>query len=148
MPEEIISVIEKAVAAALHDCAVAYETEISCIITNNEQMQALNLAHRGVDKPTDVLSFPMVTCSAPGVPSPDKEDFDGDVLMLGDMVLSYQKAEEQAQEYGHSIMREVAFLCVHSVLHLLGHDHMDAQEEAAMLLKQEQILSAMGLRRE
>ena len=102
-------------------------TEVSVTFTDNEKIHALNKQYRNVDKPTDVLSFPLL----------DTESEEDELLpaeletMLGDIVVSLEKAREQAEEYGHSFEREVAFLCVHSMLHLLGYDHerSEADEE-------------------
>jgi probable rRNA maturation factor len=117
--------------------------EISVTFMDNEGIRALNREERGIDKETDVLSFPLI----------DDEEETSDVLPdgvapLGDIVLSLEKAAAQAQEYGHSFEREVAFLTVHSMLHLLGYDHMESEDDTEMFAKQEQILSALGITRE
>lgn len=125
--------------------ALAYEgfdsaSEVSVTFTDNAGIHALNLTHRGVDRPTDVLSFPLWDGEA--------YDTDGDAVLLGDIVLSLEKAEEQATAYGHSFEREVAFLTVHSMLHLLGYDHETSEEEEKeMFARQEAVLAAMGLTR-
>lgn len=106
---------------------------------DNDAIRTLNREQRQIDRVTDVLSFPMFD-----------EDFDDDeYAILGDIVLSAERAKEQAEEYGHSFQRELAFLTVHSVLHLLGYDHeLGKAEESEMFQKQEQILKGMGLTRE
>ncbi len=123
--------------------ALAYEgfgrsAEVSVTVVDNETIHGMNLEHRGIDRPTDVLSFPMFD-----------EDFDdGEDAVLGDIVISLEKAKEQAEEYGHSLKREIAFLTVHSVLHLLGYDHEEGKaQESEMFARQEAILGKMGLKR-
>ena len=123
--------------------ALAYEhfdrpVEVSVTLVDNEAIHAMNRESRGVDRPTDVLSFPMFD-----------EDFDnGELCVLGDIVLSTEQASIQAKEYGHSLKREIAFLTVHSMLHLLGYDHETSPEdEADMFRRQEEILTKMGIGR-
>ena len=112
--------------------------EVSVTLVDNLRIHELNLEHRGIDRPTDVLSFPMFD-----------EDFDdGELCILGDIVISLEQAKKQAEEYGHSFERETAFLTVHSMLHLLGYDHEEGKaEESEMFEKQEEILKTMGLTR-
>ena len=128
---ETEGLIKSAILAALEYEAVEGEREISVPLTDNETIHQLNKEYRDVDRPTDVLSFPM--------------DDDGEDMVLGDVVISLEKAMEQAEEYGHSLEREIAFLCVHSVLHLLGYDHETGEEdEKEMFRRQEEILRKMG----
>ena len=112
--------------------------EVSVTVVDNEAIREMNREHRKIDRATDVLSFPMFD-----------EDFDdGEDAILGDIVLSLEKAVEQSEAYGHSLKREVAFLTVHSVLHLLGYDHEEGKaEESEMFEKQEAILAIMKLTR-
>ena len=119
--------------------------EVSVLITDDQTIRALNAKHRGKDTATDVLSFPMLEFDEDGaIVSGD----DGGELLLGDIVISLQRAYEQAEEYGHSPLREVGFLCAHSVLHLLGYDHeTDEQSRRAMREKEEKALAALGLTR-
>lgn len=133
------TLIRRAVKATLVSEEFDRPAEVSVTIVDNEAIHAINLEHRGIDRPTDVLSFPMFD-----------EDFDdGEDCVLGDIVISLEKAKEQAESYGHSIEREVAFLTVHSVLHLLGYDHEEGKaEESEMFEKQEAVLAKMGLTRE
>ncbi len=135
------ALIRKAVAAALTAEAFRRPAEVSVTLTDNASIHALNKAYRGVDRPTDVLSFPL---------SEDGEyDTDGEAALLGDIVISLEKTEEQAAEYGHSFERELAFLTVHSMLHLLGYDHETSrEEEKEMFRRQEEILISLGLGRE
>lgn len=112
--------------------------EISVTLVDNEKIRELNREHRGIDRPTDVLSFPIF----------DDDYDDEELCVLGDIVLSLEQAHIQAEEYGHSDEREIAFLCVHSMLHLLGYDHEEGKAaESEMFAKQEEILVSMGLTR-
>ena len=133
------TLIRRAVKTALKSEGFDRPAEVSVTIVDNETIHEINLEHRGIDRPTDVLSFPMFD-----------EDFDdGEACVLGDIVISLEKAKGQAESYGHSLEREIAFLTVHSVLHLLGYDHEEGKaEESEMFEKQETILEAMGLTRE
>ena len=116
-------------------------SEISLTFTDNVGIQALNRDFRGIDKPTDVLSFPLNDYSHTSLPNATPES------TLGDIVISLERAAEQAEEFGHSFEREVAFLTVHSMLHLLGYDHVNSDEEdAEMRRRQREILENMGLR--
>ncbi len=114
--------------------------EVSILLVDNEQIQELNSKHRKKDTPTDVLSFPLLT------------EFDNlhedEIIYLGDIVISVERAKEQADEYGHSFKREVGFLIAHSILHLLGYDHMTEEDEKCMIAKQEEILINIGLTRD
>ena len=133
------TLIRRAVKATLVSEEFDRPAGVSVTIVDNEAIHAINLEHRGIDRPTDVLSFPMFD-----------EDFDdGEDCVLGDIVISLEKAKEQAESYGHSMEREIAFLTVHSVLHLLGYDHEEGKaEESEMFEKQEAVLVKMGLTRE
>lgn len=134
--------VRKTVRAAL-----AYEhftdpVEISVTLTDNEGIRELNREHRSIDRATDVLSFPMYDFHAGEKPEP------GERVALGDIVLSLERAAEQAAEFGHSYEREVAFLTAHSVLHLLGYDHeRSPEEDEDMRRRQREILDGMGLTR-
>jgi probable rRNA maturation factor len=122
--------------------------EISIMLVDNEEIQDINREHRHIDKPTDVLSFPMADI-AEGKLLSDTGDYDMDenLLLLGDIIVSMEKAREQAEEYGHSLERELAFLTTHGIFHLLGYDHQQEEEEIRMLAKQEAVLEQMGLKR-
>ncbi len=125
-----------AIRAALTYEGFERPAEISVTLVDNAQIHRLNLERRGIDRPTDVLSFPLF----------DDDYHDGECCVLGDIVLSMERAAEQAKAYGHSLEREVAFLTVHSMLHLLGYDHeASPEDEADMFRRQEEILAAMGL---
>ena len=116
--------------------------EVSVTFTDNEGIHELNKKFRGVDKPTDVLSFPLFDYEGESEEPPIDEIINN----LGDIVISLERAQEQAAEFGHSFERETAFLCVHSMLHLLGYDHERSEEEdAEMRSKQREIMEIMGL---
>ena len=124
--------------------------EVSCIvevcITDNEGIHQTNLEMRGVDAPTDVLSFPMFDLTPGEKPQADWADPDTDKVLLGDMMISLERAQAQAEEYGHSLEREVCYLGVHSVLHLLGYDHLDeGPQKRQMRQREETILGKLGI---
>ena len=123
--------------------------EISVLFTDDAGIHEINLEQRGVDRPTDVLSFPMFDLQPGEKPTEEDADPDTELVPLGDMVISLERAREQAEEYGHSVRREVAYLAVHSVLHLLGYDHMDdGPMKAQMREREEAILGTLGITRE
>lgn len=130
-----------------------YEAEVSLTLTDNAGIHALNRECRQVDRPTDVLSFPMLTYENPGdfsfLEAESEDDFNPDTgeAMLGDIVISVEKVREQAENYGHSERREFAFLIVHSMLHLFGYDHMTEAEAVVMEEKQRALLDAMNIAR-
>ncbi len=128
--EEFIKfVIEK---ESLQNCS------FSIIITDNTFIHKLNKEYRNVDRPTDVISFALE----------DNKDFiSGDIRLLGDIYISIDKAKEQAIEYGHSLLRELSFLSIHGLLHLLGYDHMKKEDEEVMFKKQEDLLNEFGITR-
>ncbi len=116
--------------------------EVSITIVTNSEIQKINSKFRNIDKPTDVLSFPLIDFT-----NENPSELSEKITMLGDIVISIEKAVSQAQEYGHSIDRELGFLTAHSMLHLLGYDHMTADEEKIMFTKQKEILNNIGLTR-
>lgn len=124
-----------------------FDAEISFSVTDNAGIRELNHEARGIDKATDVLSFPMLMLED-GALIVEDSDIQDNCVFLGDIVISTEKAEEQAEAYGHSLERELGFLTVHSMLHLLGYDHEEGpREETEMFQKQEQILTKLGLNR-
>ena len=130
--------LHSAIRATLAYEAFERPAEVSVTLVDNVAIHVLNRERRGVDRPTDVLSFPLF----------DDDFGDDEYCALGDIVLSMERAAEQAKEYGHSLKREVAFLTVHSMLHLLGYDHETSPEdEADMFRRQEEILERMGIGR-
>lgn len=129
-----------------------YESQIELLLTNNDEIRRINNEFRGIDHPTDVLSFPMIDYESPADFSSLEEDdsnFDPETgeLILGDIVISKEKVIAQAEEYGHSVKREFAFLIAHSMLHLLGYDHMEEEERLVMEEKQRSILANVGIER-
>jgi len=135
--------IHRAALAALTYEQFDRDAEIEVLFADLDEMQQINNEQRGIDRPTDVLSFPMEED-----PFHAEADPESGAVFLGSMVLCLPKAEAQAAEYGHSLEREVAFLTVHSVLHLLGYDHeLGEREESEMFKKQDEILKEMGLTR-
>ena len=134
--------IKKAARAALRYEHFTKDTILSITFTDNAGIRALNREYRQKDSATDVLSFPMYTMRDGDVPENDM------AAELGDIVLSLERAGEQAAEYGHSFERETAFLTVHSVLHLLGYDHEKSEEEEEdMFRRQREIMEILGLPR-
>ena len=120
---------------------------VSVTITDNENIHEINLEHRGIDRPTDVLSFPVLEFDSDGNAVENSGDYYDGRLILGDIVLSAERAQEQRIEFGHSYEREVGFLVCHSVLHLLGYDHENDDERAVMREKEESTLEKLGLTR-
>ena len=184
--QDIEELVRSAVAASLEYMGVDRNAEISVLFTDNENIRELNREHRGIDRATDVLSFPMYEFDQDGEMideyseyglgdegdiddesgADDSSDKDGlgykgdeydeneeygdpfeDELCLGDIVISLERAAEQAREYGHSFQREVAFLTVHSMLHLLGYDHMTPEDEKEMFGHQKKIMEKLGISR-
>ena len=135
-------VAEAVVSASLEHESFPYEAEVNLTLTDNEGIHAINKEYRQIDRPTDVLSFPMLS-------DENEDDFNPDTgeVMLGDIIISVDKVKEQAIEYGHSEKREFAFLITHSMLHLFGYDHMEADEAAVMEEHQRKILDALGITR-
>ena len=146
---EIEEIIKTVIDASLDYENCDFDAEVSVRIVNNEAIREINRETRDIDRPTDVLSFPMLYFDENGDIIDSDYDMDGDVLVLGDIVISAERAKEQAEEFGHSFHREIAFLTVHSMLHLLGYDHVDDPEgEKIMFRKQEEILDKLGITRE
>lgn len=144
----IKSLIKKCALASLEYMEFRTDVEISVVLTDNDGIRTLNSMHRGIDKATDVLSFPMFEYDEDGNIIEDYAEFNeiGE-LCLGDIVISLERAHEQAEEYGHSHEREIGFLTVHSMLHLLGYDHMTPGDEEEMFGYQREILNQVNLTR-
>ena len=142
-PAELEQVIEKIAGDSLRYEGFSESCEISVSIVDNEEIREINRQFRAIDRPTDVLSFPQLTFAEGEIP--DKNE-NGEIV-LGDIIISLERAKEQAQEYGHSLKREIAFLTAHSMLHLLGYDHMEEDEEKEMFAKQKEILDLAGIPR-
>jgi len=146
---EVESQIRRAVLAALEAECVDVPCILSVIVTDDEGIQETNLANRGVDRPTDVLSFPMFELEPGEKPRKEWADPDTNKVYLGDMMISLERTRAQAEEFGHSPEREVCYLAVHSVLHLLGYDHLDeGPQKRQMRAREEAILGALGITRD
>ena len=129
-----------------------YDVSVNLVITDNEEIKKVNQEFRSIGAPTDVLSFPMIPFETPAdysiVEDQDEYfDLDTEELVLGDVMISVDKVFAQAEEYGHSVEREFSFLFAHSMLHLLGYDHMEPEEAAVMERKQAQALEDLGITR-
>ncbi len=144
---ELVDVVQRVSTKVLEQEGVDMDTAVYVTITDNEDIQAINLEHRNIDAPTDVLSFPLLSYETPGMIVAEKGDFEDGRLLLGDIVISDERARQQAEEYGHSVQREYGFLVAHSTLHLLGYDHEEEAERAVMREKEEKALSSLGLTR-
>lgn len=149
--EELAKQIGEAVLEA-EGCP--FEASVNLALADNQSIRALNGQYRGVDQETDVLSFPNLKFLIPGVfdmnlnRREDSFDPQTGLLLLGDVMISVEKAREQARLYGHSLRREIAFLVAHSMFHLCGYDHMEEQQARVMEEKQEQVLTRLGITRE
>ncbi|USB34455.1 rRNA maturation RNase YbeY [Paenibacillus sp. YPG26] len=146
--QELIDLLEKALDIA-GEAEGIVDGEVDLTFVNNEAIHELNREYRGIDRPTDVLSFAMNE-SVDEEPEILYELEEGQSLddipdVLGDIIISVERAKEQSEEYGHSLEREIGFLFVHGFLHLLGYDHQDDASEAEMMSKQEAALSRVGL---
>lgn len=145
--------VEKVILAAMDYVDCPYEAEINVLFTDNAGIHEMNREYREIDRPTDVLSFPMVEYSVAGnfdnLEEEQEDCFHPETgeLLLGDIVLSYDKIKEQAAEYGHSQLRELCFLIAHSMLHLFGYDHMEEDEREQMEQMQRDILDGLQILR-
>ena len=140
----VASIIQKCVEATLASEDVAVPCEINVFVTNDRGIQAINKASRDIDKPTDVLSFPMFQLE-PGKLPDDWEEYldpETDMCPLGDMAISLERAIAQAKEFGHSTRREIGYLTIHSMLHLLGSDHLDEGPMKAQMRQREEEIAA------
>ena len=140
----LTSVITKCITAVLSEENVKIPCEINVLIADDQTIHSINNSTRGIDRPTDVLSFPMFTLEAGKQPENWDEYTDPDTGLcpLGDMVISLERAIAQAKEYGHSVRREVGYLTIHSMLHLLGYDHLDEGEEKRRMRQREEAIAA------
>lgn len=144
---------ENVINACLDYSQFPYEAEVNLTLTDNEGIHQINKEFRDIDRPTDVLSFPMLNYETPGdfsfLDDENNDDFNPDTgeAMLGDIVISVDKVFEQAENFGHSVEREYAFLITHSMLHLFGYDHMEDDEAKVMEEKQRDILQKMNILR-
>ena len=141
----ISAIITKCIETTLAAENITVPCEINVLVTNDKGIQAINLASRQIDRPTDVLSFPMFELE-PGNPPEDWEEYldpDSGMCPLGDMCISLERATLQAKEFDHSVRREVGYLTIHSMLHLLGYDHLDEAEMKRQMRTREEAIAAM-----
>ena len=148
----VSAIIGKCIEATLKAENIPVTCEINVMVTNDKGIHAINKASRNIDKPTDVLSFPMFDLE-PGNPPEDWEgylDIETGMCPLGDMCISLERAVAQAKEFGHSVRREVGYLTIHSMLHLLGYDHLDEGEMKKQMRAREEAIAATipGMRRD
>lgn len=148
----ISSIITKCVKATLEAENIIVPCEINVLVTDDLGIHAINLANRDIDRPTDVLSFPMFQLQ-PGNPPADWQaylDPETDRCPLGDMCISLERARQQAKEFGHSVKREVGYLTIHSMLHLLGYDHLDEGPMKKQMREREEAIASTipGMRRD
>ncbi len=146
----ISSIIHRCVNMTLALENVGTDCEINILVTNDRGIHAINLASREIDRPTDVLSFPMFPLQAGEYPEDWSAyaDPETNLCPLGDMCISLERADAQAKEFGHSLRREVGYLTIHSILHLLGYDHLDeGEQKAKMRAREETIATAVGIHR-
>lgn len=154
LPDNYTEIATEVINAALLYAECPYECEINVIFTHNEGIRKINSEFREIDAPTDVLSFPMIDYESPGeflwLESSPTDYFNQDTgeLLLGDIILNVDRISSQAEEYGHTRRRELAFLVAHSMLHLFGYDHMEEDEREHMEAMQEEILNMKGYTRD
>ncbi len=142
------SLIRNVVETVLKEEGVKKEVEVYITLTHNDNIRKINAEHRNIDKPTDVLSFPMFEREEIPMLKKESSSEEGQVeTMLGDIIVSVEKVREQADEYGHSFKRELAYLVTHGMLHLLGYDHMIKQEKVVMRKREEEILAILDIQR-
>jgi len=146
LTSDMEELVRKAVDISLSIENFSIPSEISIMFVDNQHIREINREHRKIDKPTDVLSFPIVDMYD-GVINSDSGDFDldEDLLLLGDIIISLEMTKAQAEEYGHSFERELAFLVTHGVFHLLGYDHDTPEREEKMISKQYAVLKTLNL---
>lgn len=153
-PFDVQKILDKVMEAVLQMENCPYETTVNLLITDHVGIREYNKKYRETDRETDVLSFPNIPFDREGdftrveEETADYFDPDSGELILGDIILSADRVLSQAQEYGHSVLREFAFLTAHSMFHLCGYDHMEAREAAVMEEKQEAVLRELGITRD
>lgn len=153
-PFDMRKILDRIMAAVMDMENCPYETTVNLLLTDNAGIREYNRDYRDIDRETDVLSFPNIAFDTEGdfsiVEQEEADYFDPDSgeLLLGDIILSADRVREQAQEYGHSLLREFAFLTAHSMFHLCGYDHETPQEAAVMERKQEEVLKQLNITRD
>ena len=146
---ELQQTVENVCNAVLESEECDFDAQISLTRVDNEEIREINNEQRGIDRATDVWSFPMLEFDENGDGLDADYETDGDFIVLGDIVISMERAREQSKQFGHSFRREIAFLTAHSMLHLLGYDHVDDPEgERIMFAKQDAVLNGLGITRE
>lgn len=151
---DVEAVVKMVMETVLEREGCPFEAEINVLLTDNDGIREFNAAHRAIDMPTDVLSFPNLDYPKPSAfKEAAKQEADcfnpeSGELLLGDIIISVDKVDEQAEEYGHSQLREFAFLVAHSMFHLCGYDHLEPSEAKQMEEKQEAVLVQLGITRE
>lgn len=146
--DEVYDLLEQVAKRSIELEGLRPDVEISIILIDNEQIKELNRDFRGIDRETDVLSFPAIDYESDEDEPTEDINMDTGDLILGDIAISVEKAAQQAEEYGHSFYREMGFLTVHGMFHLLGYDHEDEEEAVIMRQREEMVLSSLGLERE
>ena len=136
IPAEWEEKINQVAAICLREEQLPEDVEVDLLFVDNEAIREMNLEYRDKDSATDVLSFPMY--------EPDEEIDDEEEVLLGDIVISLERAQEQCEEYGHSLEREVMYLLVHGLLHLAGYDHMEEEDKEVMRAQEEKLLAQIG----
>ncbi len=134
--EELEKLLELVINEALMVEGISKDYEVSISFVENSEIRELNREYRGVDSETDVLSFPM------------EDEFEISTLLLGDIIISIERAKEQSLEYGHTLEREIAYLTAHSMFHLMGYDHMNEEEKKIMRNKEKQVMKNLGIFKE
>lgn len=151
---DVNEIVKKVVDTVVDMENCPYEAQVNVLLTDNEGIRYFNKEYRDIDRETDVLSFPNVDFETPGVFDIDEDseadyfDPESGELILGDIIISVDKVMEQAENYGHSRLREFAFLVAHSMLHLSGYDHMEPEEAKVMEEKQETVLNTLNITRD
>ena len=144
-PQQMLvsSIIRQCIHAVLQEEGITAGCEINVLVTNDRGIHAINLASREIDRPTDVLSFPMFQLEPGNPPTDWKEYLDPETGLcpLGDMCISLERAKAQAKEFGHTSRREIGYLTIHSVLHLLGYDHLDEGEQKKQMRAREEAIA-------
>jgi probable rRNA maturation factor len=136
IPESYVALMKKVIRTCVEEQYPSHKFEVNLTVCDNDYIHEINKEQRGIDAPTDVLSFPFYDFDSPDI-----------TTLLGDIIISIDKAKQQAEAYGHSLKRELCFLAAHSALHLLGYDHEDEKEREAMEDKQRAILDGLGIKR-
>ena len=136
IPESYVTLMKKVIRTCVEEQYPSHKFEVNLTLCDNDTIHEINKEQRGIDAPTDVLSFPFYDFDSPDI-----------TTLLGDIIISIDKAKAQAEAYGHSLKRELCFLAAHSALHLLGYDHEDEKEREAMEDKQRAILEGLGIKR-